>query len=222
LSKMKFAQKMVRNFVLRHSYSSTVTIGGLQTNLKAEQDADGFSSLVDLNNNFYASHVISNVSIVERFSPLIGMDATWKLFGQDLLTKFEYKKDRNENLALSNNQVTEIRGEEYVFGLGYKIPKVRLPFKIRNKTIEEPLIIRVDFSLRDNITVIRKTDQNTNDATGGQRIMSIKSTIDYTINSMFTIQLYYDHTINTPKVMISYPTANLQCGLRLRVNLGGI
>jgi cell surface protein SprA len=150
------------------------------------------------------------------------MDATWKLFGQDLLTKFEYKKDRNENLALSNNQVTEIRGEEYVFGLGYKIPKVRLPFKIRNKTIEEPLIIRVDFSLRDNITVIRKTDQNTNDATGGQRIMSIKSTIDYTINSMFTIQLYYDHTINTPKVMISYPTANLQCGLRLRVNLGGI
>lgn len=222
LSKMKFAQKLVRNFVLRHSYSSSVTIGGLQTNLKAEQDADGFTSLMDLNNNFYASSVISNVSVVERFSPLIGMDATWKVLGQDLLTKFEYKKDRNENLALSNNQVTEVQGEEYVFGLGYKIPKLRLPFKIRGKQIEEPLIIRVDFSLRDNITVIRKIDQNTNDATAGQRIMSIKSTLDYTINQMFTLQVYYDHTINTPKVAISYPTANMQCGIRLRVNLGGI
>lgn len=221
LSKMKFAQKVVRNFVLRHNYTSTVTFGGIETNLKAQQDAGGNSSNFDINNNFYATNVISNVSVVERFSPLIGMDATWKVFGQDLLTKFEYKKDRNENLALSNNQVTDVRGEEYVFGIGYKIPKVKF-FKIGSKPIVEPLIIRVDFSLRDNITVIRKVDQNTNDATAGQRIMSIKSTLDYTINKMFTLQLYYDHTINTPKVAISYPTANMQAGLRLRVNLGGI
>ncbi len=221
LTKMKFAQKFVRNFVLRHGYSSTVTIGGLQTNLKAEQDNAGLPTAMDLNNNFYAANVMSNVSVMERFSPLIGMDATWKVNGQDLLTKFEYKKDRNANLALSNNQVTEIRGEEFVFGLGYKIPKVRF-FKIGKKPIVEPLVIRFDFSLRDNITVIRKVEQNTNDATAGQRIMSIKSTLDYTINKMITLQVYYDHTINTPKVAISYPTANMQCGIRLRVNLAGI
>jgi cell surface protein SprA len=223
LSKMKFAQKLVRNFTLRHAYQSTVTIGGLQTNLKSQADQNGFSTALDLNSNFYSSNVISNISVVERFSPLIGMDATWKVAGQDLLTKFEFKKDRNANLALSNNQVTEIRGEEYVFGLGYKIPKVKLfNIKIKGKPIVEPLIIRFDFSLRDNITVIRKIEQNTNDATAGQRIMSIKSTLDYTINQMITLQVYYDHTINTPKVAISYPTANMQCGVRLRINLAGI
>ncbi|MBN9292667.1 MAG: cell surface protein SprA [Flavobacteriia bacterium] len=222
LSKMKFAQKLVKNFVLRHNYTSTVTVSGLQTNLKADQDQNGNSSMLDLNNNFYAPQVISNVTVIERFSPLIGMDATWKLLGQDLLTKFEYKKDKNANLALANNQVTEIRGEEFVFGIGYKIPKVKFPFKIGSKPIVEPLIIRFDFSLRDNITVIRKIEENTNNATAGQRIMSIKSTIDYTINQIITLQLYYDHTINTPKVAISYPTANMQCGIRLRINLAGI
>lgn len=223
LNKMKFAQKFVRNFTLRHGYQSTVTIGGMQTNLKAAADPNGHSTALDLNSNFYSSNVISNISVVERFSPLIGMDATWKVAGQDLLTKFEYKKDRNANLALSNNQVTEIRGEEFVFGLGYKIPKVKFfNVKIKGKPIVEPLIIRFDFSLRDNATIIRKIEQNTNDATAGQRIMSIKSTLDYTINQMITLQIYYDHTINTPKVAISYPTANMQCGVRLRINLSGI
>lgn len=223
LNKMKFAQKFVRNFTLRHGYQSTVTIGGMQTNLKAAADPNGHSTALDLNSNFYSSNVISNISVVERFSPLIGMDATWKVAGQDLLTKFEYKKDRNANLALSNNQVTEIRGEEFVFGLGYKIPKVKFfNVKIKGKPIVEPLIIRFDFSLRDNATIIRKIEQNTNDATAGQRIMSIKSTLDYTINQMITLQIYYDHTINTPKVAISYSTANMQCGVRLRINLSGI
>lgn len=222
LSKMKFAQKVIKNFVLRHSYSSTVTYSGMQTNLKAETDANGNPIAKDVNNNFYSPTVISNVAVVERFSPLIGVDATWRVAGQDLVTKFEYKKDRSANLALSNNQVTDINGEEFVIGIGYKIPNVKLPWKIGGKQIVSPIIIRFDFSYRNNVTVIRKIEENTNQATAGQEIMSIKSTVDYNINQYITLQLYYDHTINTPKVMISYPTANMQCGLRLRLNLAGI
>ena len=185
-------------------------------------DQSGNPAELDINNNFLVGRNVSNVTVSERFSPLIGFDATWNINGQGLLTKFELKKDRSANLALSNNQVTEIMGTEWVIGLGYKFPKIKLPFKYKQKQLEEPLNVRFDFSFRDNTTVIRKVEENTNQATAGQRVVSIKSSADYNIGQNFTIQLYYDQVINTPKVAISYPTGNTSAGIRLRLNLAGM
>ena len=86
LKKFEFMKKYLRNFVLRHSYSSTVAVSGMQTYLNAEFDANGNAVARDLNNNFIASSQIQNVSITERFSPLIGFDATWIIKGQGLIT----------------------------------------------------------------------------------------------------------------------------------------
>lgn len=222
LSKFPFAKKYVKSFVIRHGYSSSVTAGGIQTNLKATDDPSGNPAGLDINNNFFTAKNIGNITISERFSPLIGIDATWNIRGQGLITKFEYKKDRNANLGLTNNQVTEILGTEWVIGVGYKFGKVKLPIKVKNKQLEEPLNVRFDFSFRDNLTVIRKIEENTNQGTAGQKVISIKSSADYNVNQNITIQLYYDQVINTPKVAISYPTANTSCGIRLRLNLAGI
>lgn len=222
LSKFPFAKKFVKNFVIRHGYNSNVAVTGMQTNLKAGQDENGNPALVDGNNNFFVSNIIGNVSITQRFSPLVGIDATWNVMGQGLITKFEIKKDKNANLALTNNQVTEINGTEWVIGLGYRIPKVKMPFKIKGNPLVEPLNIRFDFSFRDNLTVIRKIEENTNQATAGQRVVSIKASADYNVTQFVTLQLYYDQVINTPKVALSYPTANMACGIRLRINLAGL
>jgi hypothetical protein len=51
--------------------------------------------------------------VSEKFSPLLGIDATWNFLGQGLITKVEFKKDRNASLALSNQQVTEIFNQEW-------------------------------------------------------------------------------------------------------------
>jgi len=222
LTKFERMKKHVKNFVIKHGYSSSVAIAGLQTNLLAELDADGNPMALDLNNNFISRQQIQNVTISERFSPLIGVDATWNIGKQGLITKVELKKDRNASLALSNNQVTEITGTEWVFGTGYKFGKVRMPFKIQGKNPENDLNIRFDFSLRNNLTVIRKVVENTNQATAGQRVISIKSSADYLINQNVTIQLYYDQVINTPKIQTAYPTGNISAGLRIRINLGGL
>ena len=70
LTKMKFMKKIAKNFVIRHSYSSSISVSGLQTNLKATED----NSARDINNNFEAMNIMQNISISERFSPLIGFD----------------------------------------------------------------------------------------------------------------------------------------------------
>lgn len=223
LTKFPFMKKFVRNFVIRHGYSSTTSIAGIQTNLNAKFDANNNPTARDLNNNYIAQNQIQNVTMSERFNPLFGIDATWIIKSkgkeQGLITKFEIKKDRSLTLSLNNNQLTEVNGKEYVIGSGYKFTQVKLPFK---KVKASDVNIRFDFSLRDNLTVIRKIVENSNQATAGQRVMSIKTSADYNLNKNLTIQFYYDHVINTPKIASSYPTGNLSTGIRLRFNLGGI
>lgn len=219
LAKMEFAKKYVKNFVIRHAYSSTVSVSGLQTNLNAEFDNNGNAIGMDINNNFIADRQLQNVTISERFSPLIGFDATWNIKNQGLITKFEFKKDRSATLSLNNNQVTEVRGNEWVIGTGYKFSKVKLPIE---KIPASDMNIRFDLSFRDNLTVIRKIVENTNQATAGQRVVSIKSSVDYNITQNLTVQLYYDQVINTPKIATSFPTGNMSTGIRLRFNLAGV
>jgi len=218
LTKMEFAKKYVKNFVIRHAYTSTVSVSGLQTNLNAEFDANGDATSTDINGNFIAPRQIQNVTLSERFSPLIGIDATWNIKGQGLITKFEYKKDRSATLSLNNNQVTEVLGNEWVIGTGYKFDKVKIHSKIPPNTLN----IRFDFSFRDNLTVIRKVVENTNQATAGQRVVSIKTSVDYNLSQNLTVQFYYDQVINTPKIATSFPTGNLSTGIRLRFNLAGV
>lgn len=218
LTKYEFAKKYVKNFVIRHGYSSTVSVAGLQTNLNAGFDANGDANARDINNNFIADRQIQNVTISERFSPLIGIDATWNIKGQGLITKFEFKKDRSSTLSLNNNQVTEVLGSEWVIGTGYKFEKVKLIEKIPASSLN----VRFDLSFRDNLTVIRKVVENTNQATAGQRVVSIKSSADYNLTQNLTLQVYYDQVINTPKIATSYKTANMSTGIRLRFNLAGV
>jgi cell surface protein SprA len=196
-----------------------VSVSGLQTNLNATFDNNGDATSRDINNNFLADRQIQNVTVTERFSPLIGFDATWNIKGQGLITKFEFKKDRSATLSLNNNQVTEVTGTEWVIGTGYKFVKVKLPIE---RLPESDVNIRVDLSVRDNLTVIRKIVENTNDATAGQRVFSIKSSADYNVSKNLTVQLYYDQVINTPKVSTAFKTGNMSCGLRLRFNLAGV
>lgn len=219
LKNFKFMKKALRNFVMRHGYSSSVSVSGIQTNLNAAFDANGGATARDLNNNFLAQDQIQNVVVSERFSPLIGFDATWNIKGQGLITKFEYNKDRSASLSLNNNQVTEILGNAWVIGVGYKFSKVKLPFE---KIPASPVNIRFDVNFRDNLTVIRNIDENSNQATAGQKVVQIKSSADYNLSKYLVVQFYYDHTLNTPKIATSYPTGNMSTGLRLRFNLAGV
>ena len=77
-------------------------------------------------------------------------------------------------------------------------------------------------SFRDNLTVVRKIVENTNQATAGQKVISIKASADYNLTQNLTVQLYYDQVLNTPKVATSYPTGNMSTGIRLRFNLAGV
>ena len=218
LSKFPFAKNIIKSFVVRHAYNSTVSVSGIQSNLAATFDNSGNANALDLNNNIISGLQVQNVTISEQFSPLIGLDATWMVFGQSLTTKFEYKKDRQATLSLNNNQVTEVLSEEIVVGLQSKITKVKLFKKVPASDVNAG----INFSFRDNLTVIRKVVENTNQPTAGQKMVAFKFNIDYNLSPNLTMTFFYDQNINTPKVATSYPTGNLNTGIKVRFNLAGV
>ncbi len=219
LTKYAFTKKFLKSFTLKHSYSSTVTVGGMQTNLNATVDANGNANALDLNNNYIAPMQVQNIAISERFSPLIGVNATWTLFGKTLMTNFEYKKDRNATLSLANNQISENLGKEIVIGTTFTYPKLKLPIRSIKPS---DLIVNLNFGFKDNLTVIRKVVENTNQATAGQKTVNIKIDANYKITEFLTAIFNYEQGIINPKVQTSVPTGNLKINFAIRFDLNGL
>ena len=219
LTKFDFTKKFLKTFTLKHSYSSTVTVGGMQTNLNATFDVNGNANALDLNHNYIAPMQVQNITVSERFAPLIGVNATWTLFGKTLMTNFEYKKDRNATLSLANNQISENLAKEIVVGTTFTYPKLKLP--IRSIKASD-LIVNMNLGFKDNLTVIRKVVENTNQATAGQKTVNIKIDANYKLTEYLTAIFNYEQGIINPKVQTAVPTGNLKINFAIRFDLNGL
>ena len=212
LTKIAFFEKMFRTFTVKNSYRSTFNVSSYQTNLLYVKGG----GVKDDAGNFIPERQIAVITIQEVMRPLLGFDATLK---NSLLAKFEYNRDRNLSLSLTNNQVTEVRGKEFVIGTGYRFKDVKFPFAVGGTTPKSDLNLRVDLSLRDNATVIRKIQEEQNQVTAGQNIISIKTSADYVINQRLNLRAFYERVINTPVISTSFPSANTNAGISLRFTL---
>ncbi len=215
LSKIEFFKKYFRTITLNHGYRSTFNIGSFTRNPLYTTE-NGAPSVRDVQGNFILERQYGTATISEQFSPLINVDMTWK---NSLITRLELRQDRNMSMSFNNNQITEIKGKEYILGLGYRITNLKLPFKIGRVERTSDLDLRADLSMRDNTTIIRRIVENRNELTAGQRIFSIKFTADYRLSSKLNVRLFYDRVANTPLISTTFPTANTNAGISLRFTL---
>ena len=219
-------KKYFKSFTLSHAYRSSYNVGGYTTNLLwIDNDGadDDFTSIREIvssipgNANFLSRDLISSVSISEQWSPLIKLDMTLK---NSILVSFEFKKDRNLSLGLTSKTITEVAGQEIVGGLGYRIPNLPLgKAQIKGKPIKSDLNLKVDLSFRKNETVIRRIVEEVSQSTAGTNIISIKVSADYVISEKINIRLFYDRIMNRPVLSNSFPTANTNAGVSLRLTL---
>jgi len=92
-----------------------------------------------------------------------------------------------------------------------------MPFS--KKAITSNLDTRLDLSIRNNKTVIRKVVENVNQLTAGQTIFTLKFTADYIISKSLNVRLFFDKVINTPFISTTFPTSNTNAGISLRFSL---
>ena len=211
LSKLDFVKDFASNINIQHGYISNYNIGGFQTVMDTARNTT-------LNTDFAPNYVIRQITITERFSPLVGIDVT---LVNNMNFKVGYNKDRTLNLALGNRQLNEQMGEEITFGWGYKTNKLKIPFEIggRIKQLDNDINFRFDFAIRNNQTKVRNIDLPSNDPVLGQRVISIKPTIDYNINEKLVLRIFYDRRKTTPYTSNSFPTIITSGGFSIRYTI---
>jgi cell surface protein SprA len=157
---------------------------------------------------------------VEQFSPLVRFDFELK---NSLKVLTEIKKDRALSMSFDNNLLTEVKGVEYVIGLGYRFKDVIFSSRLADNptgVIKSDINLKADLSLRDNQTLVRYLDYTKNQLAAGQNIWTLKVTADYSLSKNLTAIFYYDHSFSKAVVSTTFPLTNIRSGFTLRYNFG--
>ncbi|MCX8144328.1 MAG: cell surface protein SprA [Bacteroidia bacterium] len=227
LGKIAFLQKWFKTITLKHSYKSTYTIGGYTNNLLYDE-LNGYQfsrspvqnpivNGIQTSQNFNPKYNIASVTIQEAFAPLIRVDFNFVKPGWQ--ANFEIKKDKTVNLNLTGPQITETKGQEYVVGIGYRYPKLKInKIKIQGKVLESDLNVKIDISYRKNLNVVRRVSDGVTLPTTGADIFSLRSSATYQITSNIALRIFYDWIKNIPQTSNTYPTSNTNAGFSLRIS----
>ena len=218
LMRYKFFKDRFKRFSLQHQYNAFYNINSYRSNFEYdqnpnEQDNNGAG-------NFRSRYIISNINLSEQFNPLIRIDFEMK---NSIKILAEVKKDRTLNMSFDNNLLTEVKGNEYIFGIGYRIKDVTINTSLADNpqnVIKSDINIKTDFSWRKNETIVRYLDYDNNQLGGGQDIWSVKLTADYSFSKNLTAIFFYDHSFSKAVISTSFPLTNIRSGFTLRYNFG--
>ena len=203
----------IKRISFGHSYRSNFTINNFRSNLAFDAD------LFDKSGNYLSEMSYSNLNIVEQFNPLVMIDIQ---FNNSLRLNFDFVKDRAVSLSLANNFITESWGNEYVFGLGYRARNLRINSSLapNSNNFIGDLNVKIDMSLRKNMTVIRNLNIDDNKVSAGQSLVSAKLSADYALTKNFSAIFFYDHMFSKYEVSSAFPQTNIRSGFTLRYNFG--
>ena len=117
--------------------------------------------------------------------------------------------------------MTEVTSNELIVGTGYRFKQVPLTLNLGGnaRTFRSDINIKLDLSIRQNKTVLRKLIEDVDQISAGQRIVSINFSADYQFSRMLTFRAFYDQVINNPFVSNQYPNSNTNAGISLRFTL---
>jgi cell surface protein SprA len=216
LMRYKYFKDKFKRFSLQHNYRASYTINQFRSNFDYTEKPGG----QDVNTNFFNKTIMSNVNLVEQFSPLIRVDFELK---SSLRILTEIKKDRALSMSFDNNLLTEVKGMEYIVGMGYRFKDVIFSSRLADSPtgiIKSDINIKADFSLRKNETLVRYLDYDNNQLAAGQNIWALKLTADYSFSKNLTAIFYYDHSFSKAVISTSFPLTNIRSGFTLRYNFG--
>jgi len=218
LMKLDFFKKNFSNFVVSHGYKSSYTVSSFTNNL--QYDASNAFSTSNAAGNYEPELLVSAATLVDEFSPLIKIDMKMR---NSFSLRGEVKSDRTLTMNFNNSTLTDIKGTEYILGMGYvfKDVKVKTRFTGKKQTLKGDINLRADVSLRDNLTQIRSVDEDNNQISGGQRLFSIKFTADYRLSSSLTASFYYNHQTSKYAISTTFPRQAINGGFNIIYNLGG-
>mgnify|MGYP002721061642 FL=1 len=244
LSRLPFFEQFFKSVNINHAYRSIFAIGSYQSYSTWQEYMNGLGFITDATtgNPIPSSmYNISQVSINEAFSPLLGVDVTLQ---NNLTARLEYRQTRVLSLSMTSVQLNEASSKDWVVGIGYRINDFnlfnngtrRVAKGKKKKTsdssqqdnsssrqssgLNRDLNLRLDMSYRQQASLTRDIASLTSAASSGNTAFKFSFLSDYTLSRLVTASLYYDLQINTPLLSSgSYPTTTHDFGVSLRLSL---
>ena len=244
LGKLPWFRDHFKSVNINHSYKSIFAVGSYNSYSTYQEYMNGLGFINDAstgNPSPSSMFNISQVSINEAFSPLLGMDVT---FNNNMTLKGEYRQTRVLNLSMTSVQLNEALSKDWVIGMGYRINNFSLfeggARKLKVKTgagnkkdnrnassnsqqmrgTNHDLNLRLDFSFRKQAAIVRDIATMTSSASSGNNALKLSFSADYTFSKLLTMSFYYDRQTNTPLLSSSsYPTTTQDFGLSIKFSL---
>ncbi len=223
LTKNKKMAKIFTNFSVTHAYNSTLSMNSFNSALLFEDTLLlGYPSFIDtISGNYIPYFLVPNITINEQFGPLFGLD--FSMVNQ-VSGRFEYRKGRTLSLSLIDYQLSEVRTSEITVSARYRKRDMKLPFHLKigkgkNAKSSSDVTFALDFSIRDDINSNSRLDQANSFATGGQKVITLRPTIDYVLSNRINLQFYFDQRRVTPYISNSAPLVNTRAGVQVRISL---
>ncbi|PWT96278.1 MAG: cell surface protein SprA [Bacteroidetes bacterium] len=217
-------QKVFTSFTLNHAYNSSLSMNTFNSALLFQDRFGlGYPSFIDtISNNFIPYFLVPNITIMEQFNPLLGID--FSTTGQFAL-RFEYIKSRTLSLSLIDYQLSEVRSTGINLNASWRRRGFPLPFKVKlgkkeaSNKLDNDLKFTLEFSIRDDVTSNSRLDQSNAFATSGQRVIIINPSIDYVLSNRLQLKLYFDQQRRNPYVSSTAPSVNTRAGLQVTISL---
>ena len=245
LGKLPWFRDHFKSVNINHAYKSIFAVGSYSSYSTYQEYMNGLGFVTDAstgNPSPSSMFNVSQVSINEAFSPLLGMDVT---LNNNMTIKGEYRQTRVLNLSMTSVQVNEALSKDWVVGMGYRINNFNLfgapkAHKVKGRTGAQQnsrngskgknqtqnygpnhdLNLRLDFSFRKQAAIVRDIATMTSSASSGNNALKLSFTADYTLSKMLTMSFYYDRQTNTPLLSSSsYPTTTQDFGLSIKFSL---
>ena len=213
------------SLTLSHAYTSNYSVSNYTNSLQYTDDLElnnrttdyPLASVASDSGFFVPTYVVQQVTITERFAPLIGINIRTK--GR-LSGRISYDRERSLALNMSNAQVTELTSQAITVNLGFIKKGFKLPFRVQGRTIslKNDLTFNMAVAFKDTETVQRKIgDDNT--ITNGNLNFQVRPTVDYRASERLNVQLYFSRTVNEPKITNSFRRTTSEFGTQVRFNL---
>ena len=245
LGRLPWFNEHFKSVNINHSYKSVFAVGSYNSYSTFQEYMNGLGFVSDAttgNPSPSSMFNISQVSINESFSPLLGMDVT---FNNNMTVKAEYRQTRVLNLSMTSVQLNEALSKDWVIGMGYrinnfdvfgwgaKVSRSKSTGGNKNaanknasttKTVQNgtnhDLNLRLDFSFRKQAAIVRDIASMVSSASSGNNALKLSFSADYTFSKLLTMSFYYDRQTNTPLLSSSsYPTTTQDFGLSIKFSL---
>ena len=243
LGKLPWFRDHFKSVNINHSYKSVFAVGSYNSYSTFQEYMNGLGFIEDAttgNPSPSSMFYVSQVSINEAFSPLLGLDLT---FNNNMTLKGEYRQMRVMNLSMTSIQLNEAVSKDWVIGMGYRMNNFHLfgmggkrkavkskgkgsADKQKNSSnsnsygTNHDLNLRLDFSFRKQAAIVRDIASMMSSASSGNNALKLSFSADYTLSKMLTMSFYYDRQTNTPLLSSSsYPTTTQDFGLSIKFSL---